>query len=193
MSTPTVRAPPQGSKNDIWILFSAICSHKIFTTMSQSARFLRIGCPPGLLFILLAPFHLLPPLGVVLGAITSREDEVASLVLAALATGTFLYVGAFEVVAEEFAEAGPSPGAQAQVSDAAAGGTGCWPDSCAGNRSSESGCIGEPVEVGAATGGHALLSWVPGRKVKFGMFVLGCGAIFAVTAALPAHSEIHAH
>lgn len=157
--------------------------------MSQSARFLRLGCPPGLLFILLAPFHLLPPLGVVLGAITSREHQGVSLVLAALATGTFLYVGAFEVVAEEFAESGPSPGARAQVRGGD-GGPGCWPPCASGG---DSGCIAEPAEEGGAKGGRALQSWLPGRKVKFAIFVAGCGVIFGVTAALPAHSEIHNH
>lgn len=177
----------QGSREDIWLLFSAICSHKVFTTMSQSARFLRLGCSPALLFILLAPFHFLPPLGIVLGAVTGQEHSTASLVLAALATGTFLYVGAFEVVAEEFAEVGTS-----QAEEVAETGR-SWAGGCFGS-GSNSGCIGEPVsgEAGGADAEPAK-SWVPGRTVKFSIFVFGCGVLFAVTAVLPSHSEVHGH
>eukprot|EP00892_Ulva_mutabilis_P009091 jgi/Ulvmu1/6554/UM003_0188.1 len=179
-----------GSREDVWLLFATICSHKVFTTMSQSARFLRLGCPPGLLFLLLLPFHILPPLGVVLGAITGQENPTVSLVLAGLATGTFIYVGAFEVVAEEFADAGHAP----PVADDAAA-VGATPECYV---SPNSDCIGAPVaehvrEHGRGAAAATKKAWIPGRALKFAVFMAGCGALLAVTAALPAHSEIHDH
>ena len=153
--------------------------------MSQSARFLRLGCPPGLLFVLLLPFHLLPPLGVVLGAVTGSENATASLILAGLATGTFLYVGAFEVVAEEFADTGHNP----EDPEDGHRGTPCL--------GSNSACIGAPVTADdeKSNDGSAGVAgaWVPGRTLKFAIFVVGCGVLIAVTAALPSHDEIHNH
>eukprot|EP00892_Ulva_mutabilis_P001617 jgi/Ulvmu1/11456/UM076_0032.1 len=58
------------NKEGVWLLFMSITSDNVFTTMPQSARFLRPGCPPGLLFLLLFPIHILPPLCAALGATT---------------------------------------------------------------------------------------------------------------------------
>lgn len=183
--------------------------------MSQSARFLRLGCPPGLLFVLLAPFHLLPPLGVVLGTVTGDEDPFVSLLLAALATGTFLYVGAFEVVAEEFAEAGGnleapreelavSPGNFAIPADSSdpddaleagcAGGRWavCWPGGCLGAAAEASPVAGGPDEAGGGGDDAVVKGWMPGRDVKFVFFICGCGVLSLVTFALPhADDDVH--
>lgn len=169
----------QGTKHNIWLLFWAIASHKGFTAMSQATRFLRLGCPPVLLFLLLAPFHILPPLGVILGTVTGGEDAVASLILAALATGTFIYIGAFEVISEEFgghSHGGPAP-AEATVCTS-------------GNVEGGSSSANQPVAPEARADGA---QWCPSRLTKFLVFVFGCGVMYAITAALPSHDELHGH
>eukprot|EP00892_Ulva_mutabilis_P009092 jgi/Ulvmu1/6555/UM003_0190.1 len=172
------------NKEDVWLLFVSITSHKVFTTMSQSARFLRLGCPPGLLFLLLLPFHILPPLGVVLGAVTGNEDPLAALILAGLSTGTFFYVGGYEIIAEEFSNAHAHPTPR---------GPNGGPDCCDGDGS---GCIGlplppgKPVDSDGDDGGDAN-DWSPSKLLKFAVFVLGIGTLMAVTAALPSHAHDH--
>ena len=156
--------------------------------MSQSSRFLRLGCPPGLLFVLLLPFHLLPALAVGLGAAVGYEDPVAALILGGLSTGTFIYVGAFEIVAEEFA------GCHSHGS----GEEDCCSGPCLGSEASA--CIDAPVisdvdekNKAKSAAGELASEWAPNRVLKFAIFVLGCGVLAAITAALPSHEDLHAH
>jgi zinc transporter ZupT len=50
------------------------------------------------------PYHIIPPLAIVFAALAGAENPSASLILTGFSTGTFLYIGAFEVICEEFAE-----------------------------------------------------------------------------------------
>lgn len=144
--------------------------------MSQATRFLRLGCPPGLLFLLLAPFHILPPLGVILGTVVGGEDVIAALILSALSTGTFIYIGAYEVISDEF-------GCHSHGDEAPAAATALTGGNVEGGAGGNN-----QLESGAKSG-----AWFPSRMVKFMVLVFGCGVIYAITAALPSHDELHGH
>lgn len=154
----TARVRVQSKRNDVLILFLAIWSHKFFEAVGLGTRFVRVAnCSPAHMTLLLLPYHLLPPLAVIVGAFVSHgTGPTTTMVLAALATGTFIYVGAFEVTAEEFGGAHDAAALQpCQISSSS--------NSCA--------------EVEAA--------WVPSHRVKWVVMVLGAGTIMGLMAALP--------
>lgn len=138
--------------------------------------------PPRLMLLLLLPYHVLPPVAVLAGAAAGREMPLLSLILLALATGMFLYVGAFEVVCEEFAQhiIGSTTSKQAVVVKGAA----------------ETEGMGEnrhhAVDAEARMGNQAAAKapeWYPSKGLKFFMFLLGSGCLLGLTAALPRHSH----
>ena len=166
----------QTNRRSLLVLYAAICAHKVFTAMSLSTRFLRKGISLRLLTVLLLPFHLLPPLAVILAAAAGSDSALASLILSALATGTFLYVGAFEVVSEEFAEhKEPKEDAGPQMLKASA------VDSVNMSGPPE---VKEGVELPAQSESK---EWYPSKAVKFGMFLFGTALLLGITAALPKH------
>ena len=149
--------------------------------MSLSTRFLRLGCSLKLLTILLLPFHLLPPLAVILAAAVGSDSPIASLIMVGLATGTFLYVGAFEVVCEEFAEH-----EQHQTSATSAKQAAKLDSVYLGPPPASDGQLGaSAVELKE----HGSVEWRPSKQVKFMMFLLGCGLLLSITAALPKHEH----
>lgn len=157
------------------LLYAAICAHKVFTAMSLSTRFLRLQCPLKLLTLLLLPFHLLPPLAVILAAAVGSENALASLIMVSLATGTFLYVGAFEVVCEEFAEHESHHESNMRL-----------------DSTSKMGIPSEVQMVGdesAVTVNKERGEWHPSKRIKFLMFLIGCGILLGITAALPKHEH----
>ena len=166
----------QTNRRSLLLLYAAICAHKVFTAMSLSTRFLRKGISIGLLTVLLLPFHLLPPLAVILAAAVGSDNALASLIMVSLATGTFLYVGAFEVVCEEFAEHGHG--------DAHA-------------KAQQPSQLHSADMQGEQTDGQMVMSgdwkgkesneWVPSKAVKFGMYLFGTALLLGITAALPKH------
>lgn len=166
----------QASRKDVLLLYAAICAHKVFTAMSLSTRFMRLGISPVLLTVLMLPFHLLPPLAVILAAAVGSDSPMASLIMISLATGTFLYVGAFEVLCEEFAEhddhtSGRLDEKMRQEKLAAV---------------QEGQMRTSEIEVKADGEGQ---EWHPSKVVKFAMFTFGMGMLLVITAALPKHSH----
>lgn len=161
----------QKTRRQVLLLFLAIALHKAFSAMSISTRFLRRGCSPILLFLLLLPYHVLPPLAILLASIAGGENDLASLILAGLATGTFIYIGAFEVVSEEFADC------QAEGGDAT-------------SRDSAS-------DVASDEGANAVAhkaqfkSWRPSKAVKFAAFALGSALLLGLTAVVPDGAHDH--
>lgn len=181
----------QTLRQDVLILYMAICAHKVFTVISLSTRFLRLGCPLPLLTVFLLPFHLLPPLAIVAAAAVGTESSIAALFLMSLATGTFLYVGAFEVVSEEFGHSHDlSPMDNKHIEEAAAAAAVAQSDDPVMAPEAKTA---ETVSGGAATspgdGGNASdnPAWYPSKVHKFLAFLFGCGAILAITAVLPEH------
>jgi ZIP Zinc transporter len=161
----------QATRRDTVLLFAAIASHKVFAAISLGTRFTRLGCGPGLLALLLAPYHILPPVAVLIGASLETENDAAGMVLSGLSTGTFLYIGAFEIVCEEFTEHHHHHGHGHD------------------NAERHGGC-GVPG-AGANVSGHCNAAWQPGKWAKFAAYVCGAGLLFAVTAGLP--RDVHDH
>lgn len=89
-------------RSDFWVLFGAISSHKAVSALALSSRFLAEGASTADLLAYVAPFALVPPAAIVFGLSVGAVDPLLSLVLSCFAAGTFLYVGASEVLTEEF-------------------------------------------------------------------------------------------
>ena len=162
----------QVSRSDTLLLFAAIAMHKIFASMSIATRFLRYGASVRQVNLPLLPYHVLPPLAVVISAAAGSENVTASLILSGLSAGTFLYIGAFEVVCEEFVEA-----EHEHTTD----------------RALENSGSGE-VAKGAIAGEKAVEaapSWRPSKGVRFAAFTLGAGLLLGLTAALPEPAHNH--
>lgn len=176
----------QTSRKDLLVLYAAICAHKVFTSMSLATRFLRLGCPLRLLTILLLPFNVLPPLAVVLAAAVGSDSALASLIMVGLATGTFLYVGAFEVVCEEFAERDAHERASGKVNVSLDSLN--LPAPANGRMRDSQMATSSQAEEGVKD--HEAGEWHPGKQVKFAMFALGCGVLLGITAALPKHEHL---
>ena len=161
----------QDTRRDAFILWVAIALHKGFTAMSIATRFLRKGASPLQLFLLLLPYHLLPPAAILVAAGVGSSDAGASTILSALATGTFIYIGAYEVVSEEF---GPQPAAASPEASAVA-------KKVAGSEDGMESCASEAQQK----------EWVPSKAMKFGAFIVGTGLLIGLLAAVP-HDHDHA-
>jgi len=86
-----------------WILFLAVAAHKGVSALALSARFMRDGATMRQVMLLVGPFTLVAPCSIALGAWAGASLPAGpQLVLNCMAAGTFLYVGANEVLAEEF-------------------------------------------------------------------------------------------
>ena len=159
------------------LLFVAISLHKAFSAMSISTRFLMKAASPTQLFVLLLPYHVLPPVAILVAAAAGATAPAASLLLSGLATGTFVYIGAFEVVSEEFADCSEAVKAAAAAAAAVAA------DGAAvhGEGDDEIPALGVRVERGY---------WVPSKGVKAAAFVSGAGLLLALLAAVP-HEHHH--
>ncbi|GFR47458.1 hypothetical protein Agub_g9184 [Astrephomene gubernaculifera] len=84
------------------LLLAAIASHKAVSALALSSRFLKEGATMKQVTIYVGPFCLVAPLSILAGVYVGRVAPLASLVFSCFATGTFLYVGASEVIMEEF-------------------------------------------------------------------------------------------
>lgn len=160
------------TRRDVFIFWVAIALHKGFAAMSIATRFLRKGASPVQLFFLLLPYHLLPPAAILVAAAVGSSNPGVSTILSALATGTILYIGAYEVISEEF---GPQPAA-VETTPAA--------KKVAG---SEDGSDPEVAGVPGANG----KAWVPSKAMKFAAFSFGTLLLIGLLAAVP-HDHGHA-
>ncbi|KXZ49333.1 hypothetical protein GPECTOR_22g927 [Gonium pectorale] len=84
------------------LLFAAIASHKAVSALALSSRFLKEGASMAQVTAYVGPFCLVAPLSILAGVYVGRVAPIARLVFSCFATGTFLYVGASEVIMEEF-------------------------------------------------------------------------------------------
>jgi hypothetical protein len=165
----------QTDRKDLLLLFAAICTHKIFESMSMATRFLRLGCPRFTMLLLMLPYHLIPPLAMILASVARAESPVASLVLIGLSTGTFLYVGAYEVVSEEFAQ-DPSSTKDAH---------GTAIQQVATLQPVAAGQVEDQRDATVIVSAKTENVWHPSKSVKYAMYLAGCGVLLALSAALP--------
>ncbi|GMH45237.1 hypothetical protein BSKO_13194 [Bryopsis sp. KO-2023] len=89
-------------RNGVLILFASIGSHKGVAAMALAARFIRNGATKKQVLGFMAGFSVIAPIGILIGMASSDVDPLVHLILSGLAAGTFIYVGAYEVIAEEF-------------------------------------------------------------------------------------------
>lgn len=80
----------------------SIWLHKFAASMSISVAMQKNQFPFKTLFGLISIFSLATPLGVTIGIIVSNSPGMVEIVFTSLAAGTFLYIGASEVITEEF-------------------------------------------------------------------------------------------
>ncbi|GIL51325.1 hypothetical protein Vafri_7338 [Volvox africanus] len=90
------------SRSQFLLLFAAIASHKAVSALALSSRFMREGATMAQVTIYVGPFCLVAPVSILAGVYVGRVAPIARLVFSCFATGTFIYVGASEVIMEEF-------------------------------------------------------------------------------------------
>ena len=94
----------QSDRSSVYAIFTAIASHKAAAAFSIGCAFLRCGMTnPQTLFIFMAAFSCITPIGILIGcAAESAHSPAVSAVLEGIAAGTFIYVGTVEVIGDEF-------------------------------------------------------------------------------------------
>ncbi|KAF6258712.1 Zinc/iron permease [Scenedesmus sp. NREL 46B-D3] len=89
-------------RKEFLMLFMAIASHKLISGLALSSRFLKDGATTRQITLYVGPFVIVAPTAILAGMYVSNVHPLVHLALSCFATGTFLYVGASEIVEEEF-------------------------------------------------------------------------------------------
>ncbi|GMH45871.1 hypothetical protein BSKO_13834 [Bryopsis sp. KO-2023] len=89
-------------KSDVLLLFASIGSHKGVAALALTARFINNGASRKQALVFMSAFALIAPFGILIGWASDSVEPMTLLILDGLAAGTFIYVGAYEVIAEEF-------------------------------------------------------------------------------------------
>jgi zinc transporter 1/2/3 len=92
----------QTERKNVITIAVAICAHKAPAAFSIGSKFIRNGMPLTHVMVLLVIFSLVTPLGIGIGIGVGGASAIVKLVLEGLAAGTFIYVGATEITADEF-------------------------------------------------------------------------------------------
>ena len=92
----------QSERSRVAAVAVAICSHKAPAAFSVGSKFIRSGLPPRHVMALVIVFTLVTPFGIVIGIWSGGASPIAKLVLEGLGAGTFIYIGATEISADEF-------------------------------------------------------------------------------------------
>ena len=93
----------QSSSRSAWLLAASIGLHQPAESVALLVALLKGGLTRKQIILLLSGFTALGPVGLTLGiAARSMSSGAFESVLVALTAGTFIYVGATEVIAEEF-------------------------------------------------------------------------------------------
>lgn len=93
---------PQSGKREFYVLLTAIASHKLISALALSSRFLKEGATARQITLWVGPFAFVAPSAILVGTFLGDVNPILHLALSCFATGTFLYVGASEIVEEEF-------------------------------------------------------------------------------------------
>eukprot|EP00775_Hariotina_reticulata_P010088 gene10088-10243_t len=89
-------------RREFLMLFMAIASHKLISGLALSSRFLKEGATTRQITLYVGPFAFVAPAAILVGMFVRDVNPIVHLCLSCFATGTFLYVGASEIVEEEF-------------------------------------------------------------------------------------------
>ena len=97
----------ESSVGNVWYLFAAIATHKLVIAFCVGVELISTRTRLVLIFVYLATFAAVTPLGIGVGIALSNDGEdagtsgVATVVLQGMAAGTLLYVVFFEVLQRE--------------------------------------------------------------------------------------------
>ena len=97
----------ESSVGNVWYLFAAIATHKLVIAFCVGVELISTRTRLVLIFVYLATFAAVTPLGIGVGIALSNGGEdagtssVATVVLQGMAAGTLLYVVFFEVLQRE--------------------------------------------------------------------------------------------
>lgn len=86
----------------MWILFATIASHKGATALALGSRFQKAGATTRESIAFAGLFALTAPVSILIGTTIEDVPNLVNLIFTSLSTGTFLYIGAYEVISEEF-------------------------------------------------------------------------------------------
>jgi zinc transporter 1/2/3 len=94
----------QESRSDVVAISSAILSHKWVESLSLGLVSIKARASGKFAIFIVALFAFITPLGTLIGYLISSnlQDSVIPVVFNAIALGSFLYIGATEVVGDEF-------------------------------------------------------------------------------------------
>eukprot|EP00238_Polyblepharides_amylifera_P015617 CAMPEP_0196575542 /NCGR_PEP_ID=MMETSP1081-20130531/4996_1 /TAXON_ID=36882 /ORGANISM="Pyramimonas amylifera, Strain CCMP720" /LENGTH=539 /DNA_ID=CAMNT_0041893879 /DNA_START=46 /DNA_END=1665 /DNA_ORIENTATION=- len=92
----------QSDRQDVFLVFWAILAHKSVVALSLGVKFLTDGASTFQTMTLLTAFSLVSPIGILIGMAIDNENGTTSMILNGISAGTFLYIGATEVVVDEF-------------------------------------------------------------------------------------------
>jgi len=92
----------QSDKEGLLLIFWAIIAHKSVVALSLGVKFLTDGASTLQAMVMLTAFSLVTPIGTLIGMAVDNENSTTSMILNGLSAGTFLYIGASEVVVDEF-------------------------------------------------------------------------------------------
>ncbi|XP_071534215.1 zinc transporter ZIP1-like [Panulirus ornatus] len=105
----------EDESTDVWILFGALCAHKICLSFSMSMELLEVGLSFKSFLASMIIFSLASPIGGLIGSIVvgvsgedSPEGVLVPTILQAVSGGTILYVTFCEVLERERAKAANS-------------------------------------------------------------------------------------
>lgn len=82
--------------------FLALVLHKWAEALSIGISFAKIDMPKKKAVILGLIFSLAAPIGIIVGIIFDESDGYTKGILMAISAGTFIYIGATEIIVEEF-------------------------------------------------------------------------------------------
>lgn len=97
----------ESSVGNVWYLFAAIATHKLVIAFCVGVELISTRTKLVLIFVYLATFAAVTPLGIGVGIALSSDGEeagtssVATVILQGMAAGTLLYVVFFEVLQRE--------------------------------------------------------------------------------------------
>eukprot|EP00227_Mantoniella_beaufortii_P020819 CAMPEP_0197600084 /NCGR_PEP_ID=MMETSP1326-20131121/32618_1 /TAXON_ID=1155430 /ORGANISM="Genus nov. species nov., Strain RCC2288" /LENGTH=510 /DNA_ID=CAMNT_0043167139 /DNA_START=220 /DNA_END=1752 /DNA_ORIENTATION=- len=92
----------QSKRGNILVVLTAIAAHKAPEAFSIGSKLVRSGMGQLQVLTLVLLASLVTPLGIGIGVAVGTTSPISALVLEGLAAGTFIYIGATEIMSDEF-------------------------------------------------------------------------------------------
>jgi len=92
----------QDDRTDFWALFASVASHKLPAAIAVTTRFIQNDASFGTSLLGVFMFAIIAPAGVFVGLAADNVPPLVSVIIQGLAAGTFVYIGAYEILHQEF-------------------------------------------------------------------------------------------